>query len=204
MSAVSLTTAHQEFENALPAILAAARYAFRRWRFQDREEAIAETTAAAWSAWHGLLARGKNASEVGVTGIAQNACRYVKNGRRVGNRHCGRGAMDIWHPRVQRECGLKIVSFDSSPRGRREAWKDWIVIDNRVRPSAEAAFRLDFATWLDRLPARKREMALMLSEGHETGHVAKTLSVTPAAVSQTRSWLARSWSEFQGEQESAS
>ena len=95
MSALSLTYAHQQFEIALPAIMTAAEFAFRRRRRQDREEAIAEVRAAAWSAWHGLLERGKDPLAVGVWGIANNACRYVRNGRRIGNRNCGRGRMDV-------------------------------------------------------------------------------------------------------------
>jgi hypothetical protein len=42
-------------------------------------------------------------------------------------------------------------------------------------------------------------MAELLAEGHETGAVAKLLAVTPAAVSQSRSWLEASWIGFQGE-----
>ena len=55
MSAASLTSAHRQFEAALPAITNAVRYAFRRRRPQDRAEAVAEAQAAAWSAWAGLL-----------------------------------------------------------------------------------------------------------------------------------------------------
>ena len=58
-------------------------------RRQDREEAVAEARAAAWSAWHGLIRRGKDPLAVGVTAIAINAIRYVRNGRRVGNTSCG-------------------------------------------------------------------------------------------------------------------
>ena len=58
-------------------------------RWQDHEEAVAEARAAAWSAWHGLIRKGKDPLAVGVTGIANNAIRYVRNGRRVGNTSCG-------------------------------------------------------------------------------------------------------------------
>src|SRR4051794_8644014 len=54
MSAALLAHVHQQFESALPAVTNAARYAFRRRRPQDRDEAVAEAHAAAWSAWHGL------------------------------------------------------------------------------------------------------------------------------------------------------
>src|SRR5258708_5171099 len=98
LSGASSTPAHRQFEAALPAILATARFAFRRRRPQDRDEAVAEVRAAAWSAWHGLVSRGQDPVAVGVCGIANNAVRSVLNGRRIANTHCGRGAMDVYHP----------------------------------------------------------------------------------------------------------
>src|SRR5207248_6585685 len=88
MSPLSLTHVQDQFEAALPAIVAAAEFAFRHRRRQDRAEAIAETQAAAWSAWHGLVRRGQDPLTVGVAGIAYNAIRNVLQGRRVGNAHC--------------------------------------------------------------------------------------------------------------------
>ena len=77
--------------SAVPPVEDAVRFAFRkRLRPQEYEEALAEATAAAWSAWHGLIQRGKEPVEIGVHGIATNAMKYVRNGRRVGNRTCGR------------------------------------------------------------------------------------------------------------------
>ena len=48
MSTLSLTHAQQQFTAHLSAVENAARYAFRRRRRQDREEAVAEARAAAW------------------------------------------------------------------------------------------------------------------------------------------------------------
>ena len=60
MSTMSLVAAQEKFTATLKAVEDAARYAFRRRRRQDREEAVAEATAAAWSAWHGLIGKGKD------------------------------------------------------------------------------------------------------------------------------------------------
>ena len=94
MSAISLTHAQQQFTATLSAVEDAVHYAFRgRLRPQEYEETLAEAKAAAWSAWHGLIRKGKDPLAVGVTGIANNAIRYVlRNGRRVGNPTSGRGA----------------------------------------------------------------------------------------------------------------
>ena len=69
----------------------------------------------------------------------------------------------------------------------------------RVSPCDEAAFRIDFQTWLDVLAPRKRAMAELLAEGYGTSEVARLLGVTPAAVSIARAYLDSSWHEFQGE-----
>jgi hypothetical protein len=76
---------------------------------------------------------------------------------------------------------------------------EWIATDRHMGPAGAAAFRLDLASWLASLPERRRRTAELLAEGHGTLEVARWVGVTPAAVSQARSWLARSWHEFQGE-----
>ena len=201
MSALSLTHAQRQFTAHLPAVDNAAGYAFRRRRRQDREEAVAEATAAAWSAWHGLIGKGKDPLAVGVTGIAKNAIRYVRNGRRVGNTTCGRGAMDVFR-KAQKAREFKLVSLDSNdqfiPGWLVGTWKEWLACDHRVGPADAAAFRVDFAAWLTGLPRRKRQIAELLAEGHEPGLVARLVGVSPARVSQLRTELAGSWESFQG------
>ena len=160
----------------LSAVEDAARYAFRRRRRQDREEAVAEARAAAWSAWHGLIRKGKDPLAVGVTGIANNAIRYVRNGRRVGNTSCGPGAMDVFR-KAQKARDFKVVSLDSNdqfiPGSLVGTWKEWLACDHRVGPADAAAFRVDFAAWLAGLPEKKRQVAELLAEGHEPAVVAR-------------------------------
>src|SRR4051812_26425097 len=184
MSAVALPQAslpaiHQQFAAALPLIDNTIRFQFRRWPKRHRAEAIADARAAAWHAWHGLLARGKDPMAVGPTGIAANAARYTKAGRRLGTGTGGRGAADLYHPRVRRRLGYRLVSLDREPIGGRDAsgdaWRDWLVADHCTTPADEAAFRLDFAAWLEGLPPRKRRVAELLAQGHRTGEVARHL-----------------------------
>jgi hypothetical protein len=208
MFAFALRTAQDQFTVAMPQIAAAARYYFRRWRPQDRAEAIAETQAAAWHAWHGLVARGQDPVAVGVTGIAHNACRYVRNGRRLGTGSCGRGVMDVYHRKAQAACGFTVLSLDSGDEITARPttgshWRQWLAADSRVGPAATAAFRLDFSAWLEELPERKRQMAELLALGHETGVVARMLGVSAGAVSQTRTWLEANWKAFQAQTDRA-
>ena len=206
MSAISLFTAQEQFTATLSAVEDAVKFAFRRrLRPQEYEEALAEARAAAWSAWHGLVQRGKDPVEVGVHGIAANAIRWVRARRKVGNTNCGRGAMDVYHPRAQAACGFTLVSLDSDRVDVGDStpgtWREWLSEDNRLTPADEAAFRLDFEGWLACLPGRKRRVAELLAEGHEGVVVARTVGVAPSRVTQLRSELAASWREFQGQAE---
>src|SRR4051794_13701286 len=178
MSAISLASAQQNFTATLSAVEDAVRFAFRRrLRPQEYEEALAEARAAAWSAWHGLVERGKDPLEVGVHGIASNAIRWVRARRKVGNTNCGRGAMDVFNDKAQRKDGFTLVSLDSDHVDAGDSttgsWREWLAEDNKVTPADEAAFRLDFEGWLAVLPARKRRVAELLAEGHGGGVVAR-------------------------------
>ena len=192
-----MTTAcfHGQFEALMPKIKEAARFAFRALNPSDRDEAVANVCAAAWSAWHGLIKRGKNPMEIGPYGILTNAIRYVRNGRRVGNPGSGRGRMDPWHRKAQRRGGFKLVSLAAAQRNGDV--KAWVANDRRSTPADHAAFLIDFQEWLGRLPERRRLSAELLCQGYGTKEVALQLGVTPAAISQARTELARNWNEFQ-------
>ncbi len=203
MSALSLSIAREQFTATLSAVEDAVKFAFRRrLRPQEYEEALAEARAAAWSAWHGLVDRGKDPVEVGVHGIATNAIRWVRARRKVGNTTCGRGAMDVFNDKAQRKDGFTLVSLDSGDEAFAEtsgegAWREWLAEDNKVTPADEAAFRLDFEGWLAALPGRKRRVAELLAEGHEGVVVARLVGIAPSRVCQVRRELEASWREFQ-------
>jgi hypothetical protein len=209
MSATSLSpsglpSVHQQFVAALPRMNRTFGFHFRGLRFQERKEAAAEARAAAWAAWHGLLRRGKDPLAVGVVGIANACARHVKgNHKRSQGSVAENGAHDARRGKVQAR-RFRVISFDDVATARNPSWRDWITADNRCTPADEAAFRLDFAEWLTRLPERKRRMAELLAQGHETGVVAELLDVTPGAVSQSRAWLANNWRGYQGEHENGS
>jgi len=201
LSGASMTSEHLRFEAALPAIDRTLSYLFRRWPRGRRDEAIADARAACWHAWYGLLRRGLDPRSVGVTGLAANAARYVRNGRRLGCGTPGR-ANDVLDPGVRRRHGFNVVSLDRDAERElgpgSDAWRDWLAEDNKATPADQAAFRLDLQEWLDRLPARKRKVAELLSEGHDGVVVARLLGITPGRVSQVRDELWASWRAFQG------
>jgi hypothetical protein len=200
LSTPVIAVANRSFTEALPRIDAVIAYQFRRWPRWPREEAMAEARAGCWVAWHGLLTRGQDPVAVGVSAIAANACRAVRNGRTVGrNRSAGRTAPDIQHPKTVRASGLRVFSIEQNGGGGNGHWRDWLRSKGGYGPAEEAAFRIDFANWLSRLPARKRGAAELLASGLGTSEVARRLEVTPGAISQVRDWLFASWQKFQGE-----
>ncbi len=204
MTAESLASAHSQFEAALPAMDRAFRFLLRRYPRRLREEVLTEARAYTWAACHGLLERGKDLAAVGLVAIAANSCRAVKNGRSVGARRAtGRGALDVFHPMAQRKDGFSLVSLDAGDDAdddsAPETWRRWLAEDRRVTPADEAAFRVDFAAWLDGLSPTKRGVAEGLAGGLEGVVVAQRLGLSPGRVSQVRAELERSWREFQGQ-----
>jgi hypothetical protein len=200
-----LTSAQQQFTATLAAVQDAVHYAFRRrLRRQEYEEAMAEATAAAWSAWHGLVRKGRDPLAVGVHGIARNAVRSVKNRRRIGHRSGGRGAMDIYHPRAQKACGFKVISLDSGDEVTHDhpaegGWREWLAADTTCTAAELAASRIDLESWVSRPPGRKRRIFEVLAEGHEGLAVARAVGCSPARVSQVRNELGADWDVFQGQ-----
>ncbi|MDR3638625.1 MAG: hypothetical protein P4L84_32770 [Isosphaeraceae bacterium] len=196
---VSLAAIQGQFVDALPCILRAINYDVRRLPKSARAEFEADAVAACWHAWRGLVRRGKDPLVVGPTGIAANAVRYVLNGRRFGTGTCGRGAMDVFNHEAQQTLGHEIINLDRETTTQSSSWRSLLSSDNRYTPADEAAFRVDFGRWLERLSDRKRQMAELPAEGHETGVVAQLLGVTAQAVSIARAWLEHSWKAFQGD-----
>jgi DNA-binding NarL/FixJ family response regulator len=186
---------HEQFEALLPKIKESARFAFRGLNPSDREEAEADLIAASWSAWSGLIKKGRSPLEVGPMGILTNAIRYVRSGRRVGNPGSGRGRMDLWNHRSQRALGFRRISLASARR--QGELRSWVAKDHRSTPADHAVFLIDFEDWLGRLSERRRLSAELLSQGYGTKEVAHQLGVSAGAISQARTELARNWASFQ-------
>src|SRR4051812_4210781 len=112
--------------------------------------------------------------------------------------------MDVYHREAQRRDGFRLISLDSGEEiaavpSATDAWRERLAEDNRISPADEAAFRLDFAAWLEGLTPRKRRIAELLAEGHEGLVVARAVGCSPGRVSQVRAELEASWREFQGQ-----
>jgi hypothetical protein len=197
-------TAHAAYSASLNSIEATLRYQFRRLPHALREEAIAEARAYNWAAWQGLIRRGKDPVAIGVVAVAANSSRAVKNGRSLGGGRARAQALhDVAHPRLQTRHGLRLVREEEKAATSPHGWEALLATNPRYGPADEAAFRIDFAAWLQSLPPRKRAAAELLAEGYGTGEAARQLGVSPCAISLDRAWLDRSWVRYQREADAA-
>jgi hypothetical protein len=148
-----------------------ARAAFQNLDADKKEEAVANTIALAYKAWHRLNERGR-AEEPGLLrAIIWYSIRQTKAARRVDS------ARKPKDPLVLRIYGK--VAFESAD-----------VIDGLVgkeTPIPDAvSFRMDVPALLATLSKRNRQMAMDLAEGRSTTEVAEKYGVSAGRVSQFR------------------
>jgi hypothetical protein len=186
---------HRRFLAMLPLIQRQARVAFRDLPPQAREDAVAEVVANCLVSYVRLVRRGRE-QRAFPSVLAKYAIRQFRDHRRVGVRLCIRDVLSPYAQQRKRFTVERLDRFDN----QEGAWLEAVVQDTRHTSVLEvAAFRIDFAEWLRRLPARHRRLAQYLAAGHRASEAARKLGVCDARISQVRGELCRSWREFQGE-----
>jgi hypothetical protein len=177
------------FLDLLPSIRRQARFAFRRWAEEAREEAVQEVIANAFVALARLIEQGK-ASLAYATPLAQYAVSQVRAGRRVGGKISAR---DVTSEGRRRR--VKLARLDRwDPR--QGAWCEILVEDPACTPAELAASRIDYPAFLATLSARNRQIAELLATGEKTSHVATRFGLSLARVSQLRQEFKAAWEAF--------
>jgi len=187
-----------QFLRMLPVIRRQAHIAFRGQRPEAREEFVAEVIANAYCAFIGLARRNKLAVAF-ATPLAQFAIRQVRAGRRVG---CSLNSNDLLSPWARKCHGLTIEQLDQSDN-RSGSFDQLLVEDRQAGPAEIAAARIDVAAWLKSLSRRHRKIAKALAIGVSTRDVARQFGLSPARISQLRSWFRQHWEQFQGGRQTA-
>lgn len=165
----------ERFTALLPVVEAAAKKAARGLTGEMRDDAVAEAIAAAYV----MTAKCDELTTQVAIAAAVFGVRGYLAGRRTGSKARKNDAV---FGRM-----TDVVSLDDAFAG-----------DGRVTPADLAASRIDFAAWLDSLPARSREVAESLAAGFTTGEVAARCGISPPRVSQARRELRRNWDAFHG------
>jgi hypothetical protein len=177
----------------LPAISRAAEFAARTVPPAERLEFVAEVIAGCFVSFARLVERGQ-AARAFPSALVGFAAAQIRAGRRVGGRMRRHDALSR---HTQRRQGFVVMRLDE--RDDDETWSSFLIQDRRASPAEVAAWRLDFAAWLDRLPTRARRIANTLGGGETTSGAAKIYQVSPSRIAQIRRWFERSWRSFQGE-----
>lgn len=186
---------HAGFLEMLPEIRRQLRFEFRGWRPEDKADAIAECTANAAVAFARLYELRKT-SVAYPSVLARFAAAQFRSGRRVGSRF---SINDVMSRHSQRRYGIHITSLDSG--GFDREWNELLAESRNCTPAELAASRIDFRAWLDRLPSKKRRIAMALGAGDSTKATAQKFRVSPGRVSQLRREFAEDWRVFHGDAE---
>jgi DNA-directed RNA polymerase specialized sigma24 family protein len=200
LTGTALSQAQGAFATQLPDFDRIFHRAFRKCTRHDHDDLVAEARGSAWKAWASLTVRGRDPLDVGARTIAAYVVRHVLGGRTVASRTYGHQYRDLLHPRFCRRHGIEPISLDAPREDNKTAAELWeAVLRTNLRTSVprQVAFRLDFRDWLAQVPPRKRQVAELLAAGHDVTAVAQALGVTPSAISQSRTWLERSWRQFE-------
>lgn len=183
--------ASNAFLKLLPAIRADVRFAFRRMTADAHEEATQEAVSNAYAAFSRLVDQGR-AEVAAASPLARFAVAQVRAGRMIGTRY---NVRDVLSPACRQRKRVVVERLDQR-NDDRGGWKQALVEDRTCTPAELAASRIDFAEWLDSLPARRREIAQRLASGESTCDVAREFHLSPARISQIRNELRTSWDQF--------
>ena len=184
----------QRFVNMLPLIVSYVRRAFRLLRPEERDEAVQEAVAGAFTAYAGLVERGKE-SLAYPSVLARYSASQVRAGRRVAGKL---NIQDISSAYCQRRKQIRLGRLDRFDPA--EGWQEAIVEDLKTPVADQACFRVDFPAWLKTLTRRDRKIAEALADGHRTTDIACRFGITLGRVSQLRREFEKSWLAFHGEE----
>lgn len=198
-----------EFLALVPIVERHARIVFRHLPPVEREEALAEATAAALVAFRSLRRRGLDPVRDFPSQIATYAVLHVKDGRHVGGR-CS--STDVLSRKAQRRHGFRVTSLPASTRqpheelyatvhGQRtvDALEEYLRDNHRTPPPDQAAFRIDFPAFKRSLGRRDRRLLAFLELGHSGKDAAARFRLSPGRVSQLRHAWHREWQRRSGD-----
>jgi hypothetical protein len=204
----AITQAHAEFLDLIPTIERHARFAFRGRAAAEQEEAAAEAVAAAYESYVKLTARGMNPARNFPSAFAAYAVLHVKAGHHVGS---SSSSTDVLSPRAWKKRGFRVEPLSGSPGVARDRCNpaahrrlvgefDEQLRDNTRSPVPDqAAFRVDFPTFLAGLGQRDRELVKFLALGHFAHSAATRFKLSEGRVCQLRKTWRERWCQSQDE-----
>ena len=178
----------ERFLAMLPRIREKLVFEFREMKAEELEEALAECYANAWFAYRRLVELGKELLAYAYP-LATYAAKHYRTGRRV----TGDLAREVMSPLCERRHGVTCARFHVGQ------WDDFSAEHSHATPADLAAFRVDFAAWLETLSPFKRTVLEMLRDGERVTDIASKLGCSQPRISHIRRELDNSWKAFHGE-----
>jgi hypothetical protein len=180
----------QRFEEMLPVLYLRARFAFRYLPPSERDEAVSDVVANAFCAFRRLAELGK--IDVAYAGaLTRFAIAQYRSGRRVGTSLCKGDVLAS----PERFHGRRVVASLSYSVDDRD-WCETIADDRHWSIPEQAAFRVDFPTWLRSLTRRDRRLVKFLGVGNRTCDAAEKFGLTAGRISQLRTEWKSAWEAF--------
>jgi DNA-directed RNA polymerase specialized sigma24 family protein len=182
------------FVHLLARIETQARMVFRDLKCPHRRaDAVQETIALCWKWFLRATQQGKNVTSF-VSVLAAYAIRAVRSGRRLCGQEKSRDALSSL---AQQRRHFTIQSLPTYETGVEDnATLDALRDNTKTPPDEQAAFRIDFAVWLEQLGERNRQLAQDMALGHRTLDLAEKYHTSQGRISQLRREFHNDWLAF--------
>src|SRR5215831_10896862 len=209
--APSIDDLHTAFLRIAPRIELHGRVYFRGLKCPDtKEDCIREMLALAWRWFLRLRELGRDPLQF-PSALADFAARAVKAGRRLCGKH---GGKDVLNPLAQRRHDFMVERLPAStcrshesrysvPLGQQaqDALEERLRDNSITPPPDAAAFRLDFACWLQTRTDRDRGIIGDMILDERTLDLAKKYGLSAGRISQLRREYRQNWRHFGSEEE---
>lgn len=163
-----------------------ARFAFRHFDPEARDEAVQQVLVSTFLAF-GRLVEQSRSHLASPSALARFAIAQVRVGRCMDVRL---NSNEVLSRYAQRRRGFRVQQLAQS--GSHEPSRKLLIEDRGANPAELALTRVDFEDWLTTLTPRLQIVANALAEGHTVTQVANQLQISVGRVSQgTRSSLGR-------------
>ena len=196
---------HVQFLALLPKLERHATIFFRYLPSDKRSEKIAECVALAWMWLVRLNERGKDVNQFPMA-FAVLVARAVKDGRKVAGQERTQDAMN---PMAQQRHGFRVESLPHSTatayehlHGNVNGQRQLDEFEERLQHNLQtpipdqAAFRIDFPSWLQTLTGRERRLIRAMIRNERTGDLARQFELSPSRISQMRRQFMDGWRCF--------
>ena len=165
-------THRDTFANLLPELTVMASAAFRYLDPEAREEAVQNTMALCWHAFHAIIERGRGDEPNIIKSILWFSVKQTRAGRTI--------------PSGGESKPKDVFTYAKRGRVRIEKFDLRHFVADQTAIPDQVSFRLDVPEFFASLNDRQQRMAEALALGETTSAVASEFSVTPGAVSQFR------------------